>query len=181
MNRLYHLSAIHFSLGRDFPMDMQAVLKAGGLGAAVLIVLNLLGLIPCVGCITFILSLVVYVAIGVMAARWMVMPLTGSSGALNGAVAALVAALVAGFINAIIQSIYFSITGSAQFTQALADLPPEQLAAMQEMGLDPAMFAAGGGLAAVIGFGLLCCGLFAVLAAGLGAAGGGYWGSSHAS
>ena len=34
-------------------MDMQAVLKAGGVGAAILVLFSLLGLIPCVGCITF--------------------------------------------------------------------------------------------------------------------------------
>ena len=159
-------------------MDTQAVLKAGGVGAAVLSVLNLLGLIPCVGCITFFLSFIAYVGIGVLAAYWMILPRTGSSGATNGAIATGVAALVAGMVSLVINGIYFAATGSAQFAQAFADLPPEQLEAMSQAGIDPTMFT-GLGIVGVLGIGTLCCGLWAVLAAALGAAGGGYWGNSH--
>jgi hypothetical protein len=160
-------------------MDMQAVLKAGGVGAAVLIVLTLLGYIPCVGCITFILSLVAYVGIGVLAAYWMAPPRTAGSGAGAGAVATAIAALIAGIIGLIINGIYFAITGSSQFEQAFADLPPEQLQMMSEMGIDPTMFAGGAGIAGVLGIGVVCCGIWLFVAAGLGAAGGAYWGSSH--
>jgi hypothetical protein len=160
-------------------MDMQAVLKAGGIGAAILVVFSLLGLIPCVGCITFFLTLIAYVGIGVLAAYWMAPPRTGSGGAVNGAVAAGVAALAAGLVGMVINAIYFSITGSAQLAQGLSDLPPEQLAALSEMGIDPSILAGGAGMAGVLGIGAACCMIGLLIAAVLGAAGGGYWGSSH--
>jgi amino acid transporter len=152
-------------------MDMQAVLKAGGLGAVVLIVLSLLGLIPCVGCITFLLSFVVYAGIGVLAAHWMPPPRTAGSGATNGALAAVVAALVAGVIGIVILAIQGAITGGAQ----LAQVPPDQLQTLAEAGIDPAIFAgpAGGAMA-----GALCCTFFLFIGAGLGAAGGAIWANS---
>ncbi|MBN1995101.1 MAG: hypothetical protein JW953_20575 [Anaerolineae bacterium] len=153
-------------------MDMQAVLKAGGLGAVVLIVLNLLGLIPCVGCITFILSLVVYVGIGVLAAMWMMPPRTAGSGATNGAIAAVAAALVAGGVNTVIMAIYGLITGGSQLSQ----IPPEQMEVLVEAGIDPAMLAGPLGAA---GAGVCCCTIFLFIGAVLGAAGGAFWGNSH--
>ncbi len=161
-------------------MDMQAILKAGGVGAAVLIVLNILGLIPCVGCITFFVALAAYVGIGVLAANWMTMPRNGNSGALNGALATGVAALIAGIVGLIINAIYFTVTGgSAQFAQALSEMPPEALAAFQDAGLDPSIFMGGMGIVGVLGIGTICCGLWAVIAAGLGAGGGAFWGSKN--
>jgi hypothetical protein len=50
---------------------------------------------------------------------------------------------------------------------------------MAEAGIDPAMFAGGGGIAMIFLVSSLCCGLWAIIAALLGAAGGAYWGSSH--
>ncbi len=157
-------------------MDMQAVLKAGGIGAAIVVVLNLLGLIPCVGCITFLLTLVAYVVIGVLAAKWMMPPRTAGSGATNGALAAVVAAFIGGIVNAIITSIYVTVTGGAQLTQ----LPPELLQQFSDAGIDPSTFMAGGaGIAGVLMFATVCCLVGMVIAAALGAAGGAYWGNSH--
>ncbi len=153
-------------------MDTQAVLKAGGIGAAILIVLNILGLIPCVGCITFILSLVAYVGIGVLAAYWMTPPRTAGSGAINGAIAATVAALAGGLVNLVIMGLYTAISGASQLSQ----IPPEQLEALVEMGIDPAILA---GPVAAVGVGAFCCVIFLVLGAGLGAAGGAFWGNGH--
>lgn len=161
-------------------MDTQAILKAGGIGAAILIVFTIIDLvpIPCLGCFTFLLSLATYVGVGVLAANWMSPPRTSGSGAKNGAVAALAAAIIAGFVGLIINGIYFAITGSSQLTQAFADLPPEQLDAMAQAGIDPTMFT-GLGIAGVFGLGAVCCGVWALIAAGLGAAGGAFWGNSH--
>jgi hypothetical protein len=46
-------------------MTFQNGLKAGAIGAAVAVVLTLLGLIPVIGCCTFVLTLVLWVATGV--------------------------------------------------------------------------------------------------------------------
>ena len=156
-------------------MDMQAVLKAGGVGAGVLILLSVLGLIPCVGCLTLILSLAAYVGVGILAARWMAPPRDGASGAKNGAAAALVAGLVSGLVNIVIGGIQFAIYGTSQMTEAINNLPPEQAAALAEAGISPAAL----GVGAVLGIGAGCCLLGMLIAAGLGAAGGYYWGNSH--
>jgi hypothetical protein len=162
-------------------MNTQAVLKAGGLGGVLLIVLSLLGYIPCVGCITAILGLLAYVGIGIMAAKWMDPPRTASGGATNGALAAVVAGLISGLVNMVISGIYFAITGTAQFGQALSDLPPDQMAAMSELGIDPSLLAGGAGIVGVLGISALCCTLGIVIAALLGAVGGAFWGNSHPS
>ena len=49
---------------------MPAWLKAGLVGALILVVLNLLGIIPCVGAIACFLGLVAYPCIGALAAYW---------------------------------------------------------------------------------------------------------------
>lgn len=158
-------------------MDTQAVLKAGGVGAAVLIVLSILGLIPCVGCITLILGLLAYVGIGVLAARWMAPPRDGSSGAKNGAAAAVLAGLISGVVNMVLQGIMFAINGSSQMAEAFANMPPEQLDALRQAGIDPSAL----GIGAVFGVGAACCLLGVLIAAALGAAGGYFWGNSHPS
>ncbi|MBE7471101.1 MAG: hypothetical protein DPW09_23450 [Anaerolineae bacterium] len=158
-------------------MNIQAILKAGGVGAGILLVLNVLGLIPCVGCITLILSLLVYAGVGVLAALWMPAPRDGASGAKNGAVAAVVAGLVSGLINMVLAGIQFSISGTSQMTQVINDLPPDQAAALAELGISPAAL----GIGAVLGITTGCCLIGVLIAAGLGAAGGYYWGNSHPS
>ncbi len=161
-------------------MDTQAVLKAGGVGAVVLIFLTLLGFIPCVSCFTWILNLLAYVGIGVLAAMWMAPPRTGGSGAKNGAVAAVVAGLVAGLVAIVLNTAYFAISGgTSQVAQALADLPPEQLEALRQAGIDEALLASLGSIGGVIGIGSFCCLVGVLIAAALGALGGYFWGNSH--
>ena len=70
---------------------MSNWLKAGLLGAAVVVVLQVLGIIPCVGCVTWILTYVAYGCFGALAAYWlpprrMPGPAAGQ-GALAGAIA----------------------------------------------------------------------------------------------
>jgi len=159
-------------------MDMQAVLKAGAVGVGILFVLTLLGLIPCVGCLTLPLTVITYVGVGVLAAYWMTQPRSGSSGAMNGALAAVVAAFIASVLSGIVNSIYFSISGVDPIGEAITNLPPDQLAALQEAGIDPAMLG-GLGIAGILSIAAVCCVIWLVVAAALGAAGGAYWGNSH--
>ena len=153
-------------------MDMQAVLKAGGIGAAVVILLNLLGLIPCVSCITFILVILAYVGVGILAALWMKPPRTAGSGATNGAIAAVVTAFIAGLINIGVLAIYAGITGASQLSQ----LPPEQLQILTDAGIDPTMLV---GPLASAGVGAFCCTIYLFIGAALGAVGGAIWGITH--
>lgn len=153
-------------------MDMQAVLKAGGVGAAILIILNILGLIPCVGCITLVLSLAAYVGIGMLAAHWMMLPRTARSAATNGAIAAAAAALIGGLVNLVVVGLYAAISGATQLSQ----ISPGQLQTLYDLGIDPAVLA---GPVAAVGISAFCCTIFLFIAAGLGAAGGAFWGSRH--
>ena len=96
-------------------------------------------------------------------------------------IAAVAAALIAGVVNVFISTAYFGITGSGQMSQILTDIPPEQLEAMAQMGIDPAILAGGAGIAGVIGIGAACCCLWAVVAGIFGAGGGGFWANRKAS
>lgn len=159
-------------------MDMQAILKAAGVGVGILFVLTLLGLVPCVACLTLPLTVVTYVGVGVLAAKWMIQPRSAGSGATHGALAAAVAAFAASVLNGIVNSVYFTVSGVDPFGEAIANLPPDQLAALQDAGIDPSMLG-GFGLAGILGIAAVCCVIWLVIAAGLGAAGGAYWGNSH--
>lgn len=176
MGRLY-TTLIQIEEGEFYFMDTQAVLKAGGVGAAVLVVFNVLGLIPCVGCITLILSLLAYVGVGVLASLWMTPPRDGTSGAKNGAAAAVIAGLVSGLVNMVLAGIQFSMYGTSQMTEVINNLPPEQAAALAEAGISPTAL----GVGTVLGLSTGCCLLGVLIAAGLGAAGGYFWGNSHRS
>lgn len=72
-------------------VTMSAWLKAGLVGIAILIVLNLIGLIPFLGCITAPLSLTAYIVVGVLAASYMPPKRETGTAAGQGALAAVVA------------------------------------------------------------------------------------------
>jgi len=146
---------------------MSSSVKAGLIGAGAAVILSLLSLIPCVGCIALILGLLLYAGVGVLAAYWMPPPRTAGAGAGAGAIAALITALVDGVVSMIITAIRFAITGGAE---VMSQLPPEALQQLEQMDVEipPAVFTIGGAL----GVSAICCVGGLVLAAGLGAAGG---------
>jgi hypothetical protein len=145
---------------------MTSWLKAGLIGAAVVTVLNLLGLIPCVGFITCILGLLVYAGIGALAAYWMPPVREAGAAAGQGALAAALAALVGGVVNAIVSTIQLAVADTATI---LSTLPAESLQQLQEAGVDPTVFTGPGFGVAV---GSACCIVGLILAAILGAMGG---------
>jgi hypothetical protein len=145
---------------------MTSWLKAGLIGAAVVTILNFLGLIPCVGFITCILGLLVYIGVGVLAAYWMPPLREAGAAAGQGAMAATLAALIGGIINAVVSTIQLAVADSAAILSAL---PAESLQQLQEAGVDPSVFTGPGFGAAV---GSACCLVGLILAAILGAVGG---------
>lgn len=145
---------------------MSSWLKAGLVGGAVLIVLDLLGLIPCVGVVTCILGLLVYIGVGVLAAYWMPPTRMAGTAAGQGAMAAALAALIGGVVNTIITTAQLALTDTSAI---LSQLPADQLQQLREAGIDPSMFAGPGAGVAV---GSLCCLTGLILAAILGAVGG---------
>ena len=150
-------------------MTFQNGLKAGGIGAAISVILNLLGIIPLVGCCTFILTLLLWVGVGVLAGYYgnKSNPMqTGSDAAKAGAVAGAVTSLVGGVAQTIIFAVQAALGGTIQ---ALSQIPPEQLRQLRDIGVDPAIF---GSVAGVIGIGSCCCIIGTVIAAAFGAGGG---------
>jgi hypothetical protein len=149
---------------------MSSSLKAGLIGAAVAVVFSLLSLVPCLGCITVILGLVLYVGVGVLAAYWMEPPRDVGRGAGSGAVAGLITAFAGGFTTIIVNAVRFTVGGGeATLRRQFRQLPPEILEQWRDLGLDPGMLA---NPAWAVGTSALCCGLGMLLAAALGAAGG---------
>ncbi len=150
---------------------MRPWLKAGLIGGGVLAILTIIqsvgmlfpevsGIISCCICIPFLLA---YPGVGVLAAYWLTPPRTAGEGAKEGALGGV----VAGAIGAVIIFIMALITGSAGIQQALQQLPPDALQALEEMGMS--------GLFSPGGFAALNCldGICGILwAVALGAAGG---------
>jgi hypothetical protein len=152
-------------------MTFKNGLKAGAIGAAVSVVLTLLGLIPIIGCCTAILTLLLWIGVGVLAGYFgKSNPMqTGGEAAKAGAVAGAITALGGGLVSTIIAIIRVAM---GQTAQALSQVPPEQLRQLREAGVDPAllgMFSSAGG---IIGIASCCCLVGILLAAALGAGGG---------
>jgi hypothetical protein len=145
---------------------MSPWLKAGLIGAVVLVILNLLGLIPCIGVITCILGVLSYAGIGALAAYWMSPMRIAGDAAGQGALAALVAALIGGIVNAILITIQIALVNTSTI---LSEIPPESLQQLQQAGIDPSAFT---GPAAGVLIGGVCCAGGLILAAILGAIGG---------
>ena len=145
---------------------MRPWLKAGLIGGAVLVVLNLLGLIPCVGCITWILGLLAYAGIGALAAYWMPPVRMAGPAAGQGAMAAALGALIGGVVNTIISTVQLAVTDTSAILQ---QMPAESLEQLRQAGVDPSTFVGPGAGAAI---GSVCCVAGLIIAAILGAVGG---------
>jgi hypothetical protein len=145
---------------------MSSWIKAGLIGALVVAVLNVMGLIPCVGIFTCILTLVVYPAIGALAAYWLPPLRQAGQAAGQGAMAATLAALIGGLVNTIIFTIQVAATDTAT---VLSQMPAESLQQLRDAGIDPASLT---GPVAGLGVGSACCLVGLALAALLGAVGG---------
>jgi hypothetical protein len=150
-------------------MTMSAWLKAGLIGGGILFLLDLIGQIPLVGCCTWILALVVYVVVGVMAASYMLPPRDTGKAAGQGALAAVIAAFIGGLFNLIFSVGRTLIWSSAtQMGQVWSQLPPEVRYQFRELGISPDFFVGVGGASIC---GSICCITGLIVAAILGAIG----------
>jgi hypothetical protein len=146
---------------------MKPWLKAGLVGAAVLVALDVVGLIPCACFATCILIPLAYTGTGALAAFWMPPTRLAGPAAGQGALAGLIAALIGGLVNILVLAVQGAIVGA---DQALSQIPPEFLDQISEVGVDPNLLAGpvGGAIS-----GSLCCGgglLLAAILAAIGAA-----------
>lgn len=153
-------------------MAGNAGLKAGLIGAGILFVLTLLGLIPVpfLDCVCCGVQLLAYAGIGVLAGSFLTAPRDAGTGAGAGAIAGVISGAVSGVLGIIIAAIQVVIGGAGTGVGAL---DPEVIRQLGELGIDPRTFArytvGWGGVA--IGGGL-CCLFSLAVGAALGAVGG---------
>jgi hypothetical protein len=135
------------------------------IGAAILVVIKLIGIIPYIGCVSLPLNLITYVGVGVLAAMYLPPLRTAWRGAGEGALAALIASLIGGITGMIIALARSSVTGA----QAMAQLPPGVLDMVRESGISPGFLFGVGGTSI---FGSICCLSGILVAVALAAIGG---------
>jgi hypothetical protein len=151
---------------------MTGWLKAGLIGAAIVVGLKVLQQVPCVNCCAIPAEWVAYGCIGALAAYWISVGRTMGAGAWQGALAAIIAAAIGGVIG-----IGVSLVGAAVMApfqeSALTQIPPEVLRELARMGVDPEfIIRASESTWGNIWSGFLCCSVGLVIAALLGAVGG---------
>jgi hypothetical protein len=135
----------------------RAGLKAGLIGVVVLLVMTAINnLLPIAGNVVYVLcciSMLIYVGIGVLAGFFLAPPRTPGKGAGAGAIAGLIGGLVSGVIGLIIISI--------RMAQGLGypGLDAQQMQQLDELGMNPQLFAIPGALCgAIIGAGVAAIG-----------------------
>ena len=150
----------------------KAGMKAGLIGAAVLLALTLLSLIPAVGGCCSCLSILAYVGVGALAGFYLTPRRKAGQGAGAGAIAGLIAGAIGGLASSIITAVR-----AARMTpgEMLGQIPAWQWEQLEEYGMDPRMLENMmrdyGSVSGYVGAGLCCLGSLAVGAA-LGAIGG---------
>jgi hypothetical protein len=145
---------------------MSGWLKAGLIGGGILIVLQLIGLIPFLGCLTLPLTILTYIVVGVLAASYLPPVRQAGQGAGQGVLASLVAQFIGGIVGLIIAIIQAASGATANI---LSQIPPEALRQLRSAGVPANMLI--GTLGASI-CGSVCCVIGIVTAAVLGAIGG---------
>jgi hypothetical protein len=127
-------------------------LRAGLIGAGVLIVINLIGLIPLVGLCTPLLELAALVGAGAFAAALLPPRREGGPAAGQGALAGIIAGVIAGIVATILAPVGFATSGGT--TAILNSLPPDTLQQLSQSGFNLGAVINGGTVAALTG---LCC------------------------
>jgi len=152
-------------------MTGKVGLKAGLIGAAVMLVITLLNQIPGVGCFCCPLSLLVYAAIGALAGFFLTPPRTAGTGARAGAIAGLISGAVSGLAWIIVMAVQIALAGTDKIISAI---DPQQIQQLTDLGIeiDPEMLALFSGAGGVAIGGGLCCLAGLAVGAGLGAVGG---------
>ncbi len=152
---------------------MSSWLKAGLIGAGILLVLNLIGIIPILNCLTLPLGLVAYFAIGALAASYLPPRRESGQAAKQGALAGMVAGFGGGLTSLVIGIIQASMGGVFQAGQILSQLPPDVRHQLRDLNISPDLIAGAGGVGGIAVCGSVCCVggiIFAALFGAIGAA-----------
>ncbi len=141
---------------------MNGAWKAGLIGAAIAIGLQLIGLIPCIGPVLSCLGLLALaVAVGVLAVRMATEPISSSGTAAGaGAVAGAITGAVSSVTGTILSALQLALGfGMANISQWYRYMPPEALEQMRRYGMDPRMMLQ----PRALGAGLLLGGCFSLV------------------
>lgn len=154
-------------------MTSKAGLKAGLIGAAVILVLTLISLVPIpfLNCICCGLTWLVYIVIGALAGYFLVPPRTAGAGAGAGALAGVISSSIGGIVNSIIVAV-----GAGSYDPDVM-LTPEIISQLRELGVDPATVTDVAGAGGVVVTSVLCCLGVLFIGAMLGALGGALFGA----
>jgi hypothetical protein len=151
---------------------MTGWLKAGLIGAAIVVGLKVLQQVPCVNCCAIPAEWVAYGCIGALAAYWVRPMRTMGAGAGQGALAGLIASAIGGVIGIGVDLVGSKVMAPFYAT-TLRNLPPDVLRQMMDLGIDPRLLTGGGqGIVGTMAGSATCCGVGLVIAAALGALGG---------
>lgn len=131
---------------------MRPWLKAGLIGAGVMVVLSLLSMVPFLSCLAFPLQFLAYLGVGGLAAAYMLPRRETGPAAGQGALAGLIASLASGLISLVVTPIALAMQGGA--SAIINQLPPDVLQQFEQAGLDPSLLFNPGTLMGVAG---LCC------------------------
>ena len=131
---------------------MRPWLKAGLIGAAIMIVLSLLSMVPFLSCLTLPLQFLAYLGVGGLAAAYMLPRRETGPAAGQGALAGLVAGLASGLISLILTPVSLAMTGGA--SEIINQLPPDMLRQFEQAGVDPSQLF---NTATFTGVTALCC------------------------
>ncbi len=159
-------------------MVAKAGLKAGLIGAAVLLVLTLLNLIKLpevLACICCGAQVVAYLGAGVLAGLFLKPPRNAGAGAGAGAIAGVVSGLVAAVAQTVVMAVQWGTVGSESI---LSSLDPATLQQLTQLGIDPQMLASFSGAGGVALASAMCCAGSLAIGAALGAIGGAIFGAA---
>ena len=124
--------------------------KAGLIGGIAAVLLNLVGLISVLACISLPLELLAYVAVGALAAYWLPPRRETGRAAGQGAIAGLLAGLIGAVARTLLTPLGLAVSGGSQ--ALISQLPPEALEAFTQAGLDPNLLFNAGTLAGVTAY-----------------------------
>lgn len=145
-------------------------LKAGLIGGATLLLLNLLGVIPLplLGCLVFLLEVVAFIGFGALAAYWLPPPRATGRSAGEGALAGLLMGIIGALFSTLMAPLGLALSGGSN--AIVNALPPEAIMQLEQAGIDPATLFGGGTVAGVTA--ICCFPAGAIFGAVLGALGG---------
>ncbi len=130
----------------------QPWLRAGLIGAGVIIVVNLLSLVSALGGLLLPLEVVALAGVGVLAASFMLPRREIGRGAGQGALAGLLTGLVSGIRLVILAGVGIAAIGGTQ--GIISQMPPQLLQQYSQAGIDPSAVLTSGMITSVVA---LCC------------------------